>query len=77
MKWKFTDISVSCNHIMSAEVSYKESRNLNPNHRIRRYTEGTVSDTTCCPIFMQNSCSIWPEGGAASQYSVFIGRSAD
>ena len=47
-------------------------------HRIRRYTEGPLSGETCRrPIFMQQLCSIWPEGGAASQYSVFIGRSAN
>ena len=36
-----------------------------------------VYGAACHPIFMQNLCSIWPEGGATSQYSVFIGRSAN
>ena len=45
-------------------------------HRIRKYTERPLSRTTCRPFFVQKLCSIWPEGGAASQYSVFIGRSA-
>ena len=46
-------------------------------HRIRKYTEGPFSGATCRPFFMQKLCRLLLEGGAASQYSVFIGRSAD
>ena len=43
-------------------------------HRIGRYTEGPFSGAMCPRFFMQNNALYWPEGGAASQYSVFIGQ---
>jgi hypothetical protein len=36
--------------------------------------EGPLSGATCPRFFMQKYAVYWPEGGAASQYSVFIGQ---
>jgi hypothetical protein len=47
---------------------------LTGRHRIMKETEGPLSCATCPPIFMQNYAVYWPGGGAASQYSVFIGQ---
>jgi hypothetical protein len=44
-------------------------------HRINiSITEGPLSGATCPRFFMQKYAVYWPEGGAASQYSVFIGQ---
>ena len=43
-------------------------------HRIGRYTEVPLRGATCPRVFMQKYAVYWPEGGAASQYSVFIGQ---
>jgi hypothetical protein len=43
-------------------------------HRIRSVTEGPLSGATCPRFLMQKYAVYWPEGGAASQYSVFIGQ---
>jgi hypothetical protein len=40
----------------------------------RSVTEGPLSGATCPRFFMQKYAVYWPEGGAASQYSVFIGQ---
>jgi hypothetical protein len=37
-------------------------------------TEGPLSGATCPRFFMQKYAVYWPEGGADSQYSVFIGQ---
>jgi hypothetical protein len=40
----------------------------------RSVTEGPLSGATCPRFFMQKYAVYWPEGEAASQYSVFIGQ---
>ena len=40
----------------------------------RSVTQGPLSIATCPRFVMQKDAVSWPEGGAASQYSVFIGR---
>jgi hypothetical protein len=40
----------------------------------RSVTEGQLSGATCPRFFMQKYAVYWPEGGVASQYSVFIGQ---
>ena len=43
-------------------------------HRIKINTEGQLRGATCPHFFMQKYTVYWPEGGAASQYSVFIAQ---
>jgi hypothetical protein len=43
-------------------------------HRIKISNRRALSGATCPRFFMQIYAVYWPEGGAASQYSVFIGQ---
>jgi hypothetical protein len=39
-----------------------------------QYQKGRSAVQRVCVFFMQKYAVYWPEGGAASQYSVFIGQ---
>ena len=41
---------------------------------IPQISDPALSGATCPRFFMQKYAVYWPEGGAASQYSVFIGQ---
>jgi hypothetical protein len=86
MKFLFPDCIIICynhNHIIKlVKLSWRQGEAVAPaalctvySHRINiSITEGPLSGATCSRFFMQKYAVYWPEGGAASQCSVFIGQ---
>ena len=69
-----TTVASKSSRTAEAKEAKDTIERTNSEHRIKSVTEGPFSGATCPRFFMQKYSVYWPEGGAASQYSVFIGQ---
>ena len=63
----FSELHALCSCLTTISIEYR--------HRIKISNRRATQRCNVCPrFFMQKYAVYWPEGGAASQYSVFIGQ---
>jgi hypothetical protein len=54
--------------------NYSKGQAFSQGHRIKISNRRATQRCNVSSFFMQKYAVYWPEGGAASQYSVFIGH---